>query len=143
MYDSSVYIVGIVSYCKYLDCGIKKTFYDNFNFRDGSPEKLWIDSLRRNDKKYPPTPRHIHQINPQAPVLAKLKKAALYQPPPVAPLDSPGTHKHKVTTISLTPPLFFSSLRENIFVNKLFEFKGLFFQRNCFFPQISQFGQQF
>uniref|UniRef100_A0A1B6L9G7 Uncharacterized protein n=1 Tax=Graphocephala atropunctata TaxID=36148 RepID=A0A1B6L9G7_9HEMI len=61
---------------------------DSQDYRDGSPEKLWIDSLRRTDRRYPPTPRHIHQVQLAAPT--KLKKAALYQPPPVAPLDSPG-----------------------------------------------------
>ncbi|XP_054264542.1 uncharacterized protein LOC128987620 isoform X2 [Macrosteles quadrilineatus] len=65
---------------------------DNQDYRDGSPEKLWIDSLRRTDRRYPPTPRHIHQVHP-APTPAvgtRLKKAALYQPPPVSPLDTPG-----------------------------------------------------
>jgi len=65
---------------------------ENQDYRDGSPEKLWIDSLRRTDRRYPPTPRHIHQVHPATTTTAgtRLKKAALYQPPPVAPLDTPG-----------------------------------------------------
>ncbi|RZF39776.1 hypothetical protein LSTR_LSTR003437 [Laodelphax striatellus] len=46
------------------------------DYRDGSPEKFWIDSLRSTTTDS----RNKHA----------LKKAALYQPPPVAPLDNSG-----------------------------------------------------
>ncbi|XP_039293640.1 uncharacterized protein LOC111050039 isoform X2 [Nilaparvata lugens] len=45
------------------------------DYRDGSPEKFWIDSLRSSTDS-----RGKHH----------LKKAALYQPPPVAPLENSG-----------------------------------------------------
>ncbi|XP_018897509.2 uncharacterized protein cnk [Bemisia tabaci] len=59
-------------------------------YRGGSPEKFWIDSLRRSDSR-PQASAHSTNTVPDLRT-KRLKKAANYQPPPVSPLDnaSPG-----------------------------------------------------
>ncbi|XP_071442402.1 uncharacterized protein cnk [Hetaerina americana] len=52
-------------------------------FRGGSPEKFWIDSLRGWDERGMPARKD--RPSPTSPSSLKLKNAALYRPPPLQP----------------------------------------------------------